>query len=639
MKKIILLVFILSLALATSDPPQVGLSLRDDLADISLRQTFSFSDYQKASIEAALSVWQQPGVYLNVRFIQKMWDQNWVAGISYLGTDVTAMEWFGGWQIPFRKGQFSLGAKFVQTRLIPFIWFHYDLGNFKPFIQLSDRIKLGLHYGFGPSNDEIRDFFRVITPVSGAESRQDSLVIKGYYLDRGRLFLDGQEVTLRPDGMFIETVTLPRYGKNKFRFVLRGKNISYYEQDFLVYRLFPFADLSPEIQKQWEDVVNLIGFPKGDKFLPEKAMTRAQFYLYLAQMVQLEKKAYAFPDLFIDVHDDVLRDNLNTFYGKGILKQAYKEFFPDQVIKREEAFTVLSRFLGEPPTDNAVLFFDVSSRNWVYEPAKKLVNWNLIPDDFVHPREPLTREAFFNIAAPFMRLLEPKVRHVEQMNVAAMHNVVMEDSGPTVPMLEKAQHEYTFADIELIQPVGDIRQIEDTFFVKGYGPPGLQLWVNESMVMINRRGRFAESMSLKPGMNKLRLRLNQETRDYVILRLKKFDDLDENETYTDVIEKVCTILNYRLQEPFFGAGDELTREAFVSLLVDLNYLAPKRLKTLKDKEKPMITKEAISVLNSEAGTNLQFNQTFEPVLTRRDLVRLLAEIPSVREAMNRFYKF
>jgi len=176
------------------------------------------------------------------------------------------------------------------------------------------------------------------------------------------------------------------------------------------------------------------------------------------------------------------------------------------------------------------------------------------------------------------------------------------------------------------------------YFVKGYGPPGMSFMVNSKNVVVNRHKRFALGVDLNPGINKIEIIASNESKKFLILYLKKFKDLSQNEYFTDLIEKIAT-MGYMDTDEYFNPAKYVLREELITAMVRLGYIKESRLKRMKKEDKiaEVSYQEAIALINKLVGLRVEFDASNEDVLTRKVFALLLYEIPKVREAVQKFY--
>ncbi|OGI11968.1 MAG: hypothetical protein A2Y40_06710 [Candidatus Margulisbacteria bacterium GWF2_35_9] len=622
-----------------------GISSSPQKNDVSYRATFLLPDQLQFYIEPAVNLNDTRDSFLKFELLKEFKTLSAFFRVQNIASSLHPIKMELGLEIPYQAFKLSLGVLYNQKQVFPYTQLSLTLGKFEPYISLSDQILLGLYYGLQSVEDstKISDYFRIISPYNHAETRSGEAYIKGYYLDSGEIKLNGNPLKLRADGMFIEKVSLPYYGENLFTFTIKGKTISSYEQKFAINRIYPFIDIPYEDQKKWLSIVEKIDFPNGNYFKPDAEVSRQEFYLNLAKLANMERNKYVFKNYFTDVDNEELKDYLYTYYGKGILKVAYKKFYPNSSIKREEAMTVLSRFLPDKEIFEDYEFKDIPQKSWVYSNVNKLRNFSIINETVINPKGTLARKDFFNYMAKlveFIKIPAPieNVTKVEQPEIVveAPNQSSIFDVFKTAIIGDKG--EYGFKDITFISPKGDESVPKTPYFVKGYAPPGMTFIVNSKNVVVNRHKRFAAEVNLDPGINKIEIRVNNETKSYLILYIKKFSDLSQNEYFTDLIEKIATLGYMDTDEQFYPAR-YVTREELLLAMVRLGYIKESRIKEMSDEDKTaeVSYQEAISIINKLAGLRIEFDASNEDVLTRKVFALLLYEIPKVHDEVKKFY--
>ena len=303
---------------------------------------------------------------------------------------------FSGVVLPIGLADFEAGMFYKSEKIYPYFSFCYNLGALLPHIKVTDQLTFGLNYGFelGLPNEE--EYFKMIYPINDLETNKKTIVIKGYFLDTGKIYLNGEEMPVRADGMFNKTVILSNNGSNYFSITMDGKSLGKKGYSFTVNRKYKFYDLDIELQNKWGNIINLSGYPKGDEFLPELYVTKGEFYLALGKIAGLAKKGYVFKEYFSDVFDPELKKYLYVFYGKGYMSNANVQFVPEKPILRQEALIVLSKFLPDTKdVQNNYNFVDVPSNALSYPYLNKLMNNSVLDSLIVNPNGYLTRADFY----------------------------------------------------------------------------------------------------------------------------------------------------------------------------------------------------------------------------------------------------
>lgn len=563
-------------------------------------------------------------------------------GIEDILSKYTNTSYLTGIIYPWGLSDISVGALLKQEKIIPYFVFSHHLGAFVPYIRLSDRVMLGLNYGFDFEKKIAKDeYFRMVYPIGNIETTKKIVTIKGFFLDKGKVYFDGEELPLSADGMFIKTVEIKDYGRNYFSIIMDGQYTRRAKHDFYVYRKYPFNDLEEELQKKWDKIFDVSGYPKEDNFLPDNPVNRGDFYLVLGRLMGFGKMGYSFKDYFADVSDQELKEYLYSFYGKGYIRTAQEQFMPDEPILRQDALTVLSRILPEEGDMIDFDFEDISSKDWVYLAVNKLANAKVLNDLSVFPRQVLTRKDFYHYLY-IMKDNFSSLQDTKQVKEDEFNQVVVETKKEVVDYSK-----YRFTDIEVLSPAKEERTESAPFYVKGFAPPGLKVKINNQEAEANHLGRFAGEVSIVPGLNKLTIAVNDDVRERYVLFLKKFLDLSESDIDAMSIEKVSTITGYRIDEESFYPEEFVSKEELILVLFNLGYFTEDRVnkllnQTKKDQadnsfNKYSTAEEAVKLFNLVTGSN--YNPYWgEEILTRRSLAVLLSEIPNVKHQIINYFE-
>lgn len=565
---------------------------------------------------------------------------SWIVGVEDLFAKYTNASFVFGTLLPFGMSDLSVGILYQSEKMKPYLSFNYNLGAIIPYLLLSDKIVLGLNYGFNlHSNFDQTEYFKMIYPVGSLETNQKTIVLKGYFLDTGKIYLNGEELPIRSDGMFIKSVDINNYGFNDFTLIMYGKSIGKKEHLIRINRKYKFFDLDAEKQKKWEKLFNVTAYPKGNEFLSTQAVTREDFYLAIGRIMEFDNKVYSFKEYFVDVFNQELKDYLYTFYGKGYLRTPQTQFVPEKPILRQEALTVMSRILPDD-IENLVLFdfVDVPSKDWFYSPVNKLANHKVMNNQEVNPKGVLTRGDFFEFLYS-MRNNFATIKDIDEKQ---------EIVAPFVINIAKSKVDfsaYNYDDLKVVSPVQGERVSTSSFYVKGFAEHGLKVKINSSVEETNRFGRFASEVTLSPGVNKISIGVNEDVREHYVLFLKKFIDLAETDSDSAFIEKVSTLTGYRIDKEAFVSDEFVTKEELILTLYSMGYFTENKVKQLLKQDNDSYETVSANYATAEDAEKLFLmltGSTFRPSwgeepLLRKNLVLLLSEIPRIKKLLVEFY--
>jgi len=654
-KRLIVLLLLLQPAFCLDIRYAVGIDASSRKSDILYKNNLQISTLNRVLLEGAVNISTLKDVYLNISYEDDPY--NFFLKFRNIGSNTYQTESITGLKFDLDKLYLYAGGKYSENSWFPYVSLLFKSGNFQPFINFSDNLELGVYYNFEQNPDEFKEYFQIVTPYNEAETNSDELIIKGYYLDTGRIFLNDKELSLRSDGLFQEKVKLDKIGTNEFRFVMRGQNIKYHEHNLLIKRRYPYLDVPDNVQKKWLDLLVRINYPKTNMLNPGHDITRKEFYLYLSRAVGLERVKSSDPASFSDVKDSELKEYLAYMQLNGILKNSYKNFYPDQYIKRQEAFSIMGRFLPEK-TDYVYSFDDVKENSWLYKEVNKLRNYSVINSSAILPERNLTRQEFFNYLNEVANILanntftkQPVITGKEpEIAVANPDLAVTEKPSPGYNNFsvssgmvniflnsknnKNVTNNYSLNSLNFLTPTKDIKVTATPFYIKGYGPKGMQFTINGKTVAVNNQKRFAESIDLNPGLNSVNITCNDEKRSFNVLYVRKFKDLSANEYFVDLLEKILTLGYLDIEDSFFPTRVITGKEIFTALN-RLGFVSQKQTENAGDEE--VTYKEAANIISKYTGTKVQAEPDKDEKLTRKMFVLMLYEIPKVKEQLRKYY--
>jgi hypothetical protein len=658
MKKIIIVIILHCFVFSFNPYGKVNLSNDffsvglGDMMHLSQKQSFMFDVVYGKSLKSSFG--------LNLGYKKQEDSFAWVLGIENLLAEYLPESYSMGLSFPWGTSDLELGLLSINKNFIPYFTFRHNMQPFSPYIRLADQILFGINYQFNFESELKKEYFKMIQPVGNIETRLNYIEIKGYLLDYGRIYINDKEIFTNEDGIFNEILEVPNLGRNDFYVFIEGKNIGNKKFEFIVNRKLPYSDLDIEIQRNWFKMLEIANLPNDNYFLPEAPITKGEFYLILGRIKGFEKNIFSFPDYFVNVQNNELKEYLYSFYGHGYIRTTEQYFNSTSNILRQEALTVLSRILPETNDANKdYVFNDVSTKNWVYPYINKLANYNVLNEENINPKGSLTRVDLFSYIYAmkdfFHTLKETKI----ETPIIPLTFFKEESSTEIVDFSR-----FTFNDLTLLSPIQSERVEDSRYYVKGFGPSGISLIINSNNIKANQYGRFAHGVNLFPGINKITIELNNEKKEFLVLYLKKFLDLDNNNQNT-LFEQISTITGYRKDEENFYPNEFITKKELVSVLYNLGYFTKSRHEELisqLDKEEEIlkieledsspeedenkeleIEKNYATAKEAVVFFKMLTESTFEPFwgdenLTRKNLVLLISEIPSIKEKIMNFFE-
>jgi hypothetical protein len=638
-----LLLGLLASILLASGPTRIGSAYDADLFDITYQTSYYMPANIKFLLDSRLDVTRFNDVYFDLEFQKSKWENIFFGQVKYLFSSRIPLKTILGMQLNFQRMNMHVGIQYASWSYHPYLLMSFQWKSIQPFISFGDKLQLGMYYGFGLEEpEEVREYFSLITPHENFHTNKDKVFVKGYYLDEGDLYLNGEKLDLREDGLFSEKVNLEHYGRNVLHFFMMGKNIKSFEHEVFVDRLYPYFDLPQEQQIEWLKMIDFLQFPEGSLFEPERPVLKKEFYMQLATLIDQKKKNLNLKRVFTDVEDETLKEVLYGFYNRGLVKVLKRYFRPDEPILRQEALTVVSRLLPEKEDLEQYEFQDISSNYWVYDAVNKLANYLIIDSRVIDPKRALSREELYTlfINLDLQNNYTDPVLDEGRPELVSEDSLFIDDQQSTLSTAD-LQHnfntqEFGFDDLHIFNTVKNIRVTYDQFLVRGKGPVNMVLRINNQLVQVSHLGRFADQQSLKPGMNTISINVGEEAKVFAVLYLKSFDDLSPHEYFTDLLEKIAT-LGLIDAGSTFRPADYVKRGELISALVTAGLLDPKHLNKIKNEDEDVSYEESLQLINRLAGLDVLFDSTFEETLTRKVFALLLYEIPGVKEKVKAFY--
>lgn len=394
MKKVVVLLLLVHLVYSFEYSAKARLN--NDVYSFGVERVFYVTEQDTFVCDVSFSNYNSFSLALGTVYEKNVGAFSFKVGAEDVLVEHKSSSLFSGFVLPIGLADFEAGMFYTSEKIFPYFSLCYNLGAFLPYIKAADQLTLGLNYGFELGLPSEEEYFKMIYPINDLDTNKRTIVVKGYFLDIGKIYLNGEEMPVRADGMFIKTVILNNNGSNYFLITMEGKSLGKKSYAFTVNRKYKFYDLDIELQNKWGNIINLSGYPKGDEFLPEQYVSKGDFYLALGKIIGLGKKGYIFKEYFTDVLDPELKKYLYAFYGKGYMTNANVQFLPEKPILRQEALIVLSKFLPDTKdAQNIYNFVDVPVNDWSYPYINKLMNNNILDSLIVNPNGYLTRADFY----------------------------------------------------------------------------------------------------------------------------------------------------------------------------------------------------------------------------------------------------
>ncbi|GEM_PF-5083461 len=366
------------------------------------------------------------GIGFNYKY-QDLLSSAYIFGVSDVLANYTKQSLYAGMVFRIDLSDLEVGIEAVGDKVAPYLQLSYSLGAFSPYVKQAQGIMVGLTYGFDLGVDSSEaELFSMVYPKGELETTRKNITVKGYYLDNGKVYFGGDEISLRSDGMFIKSLDIPKYGINDFIITLDGKYSGKKTHSIRIVRKYAFYDLDVVLQDKWGRLLSVADYPKTEEFLEDKVVTKADF--------------------FSNISDSELRKYLFSFHSKGLI-QSQEKFIPENIISRREALTVISKIVTSNKKMIEYDFVDLSKRDLFYVHANKLANLGVIDASMVNPEVGLTRG---NLLAYLYKLRE-SFDCIKEGNIIKQSEVV---ASPVITIEKKSVDfsSHSFDDIHSLSP-------------------------------------------------------------------------------------------------------------------------------------------------------------------------------------------
>ncbi len=660
MKNILLIVVLVSLIFAQEPPSRVGVNVSSKNRDIAYVLFLPLPQNQTLAIEGALDLQTLKDAYLNMSFLRKELWFNICGRINYLASSYQKVEILLGLQFGNKDLGLTLGVGRNDVSTFPYLLLSSTFGKLEPSISWEQDVKFSLFYLLESEEEMVQEYFTLITPYKISATCYDEILFKGYYLDKGNIFINGREAALRADGMFIEKVKLPVIGINEVHIVVHGKNIPYYEYVAKVTRDYPFLDIDVNLQKDWMPLLDKVGGFKQSVFNPTQNVTKKEYYLTLCKAISMDKKKNYTTTNFKDVKDPELKDYLSALNYKGFLNGDYNNFYPDNFIDRKEALVVMSKFISVSLDVQQNVFEDLPTNNWAYEDVNKLANSKVISESVVNLDEPLNRLDLYiylsklikcdlNILQAPATAEEKGVRNDGKKRTEAIKNELTKTNKPNVMMgmassiigdvlnLEKNRNKNSLADVVINFPTSDSRVNNNFIRVNGTAPAGVELKINDSKLVVGSNKKYSKIVNLTPGVNNILITSGEDKRKFSVIYIRSFKDMPANDYFSVIIEKIMTLGFINVGEYFYAAKNVTNKELFQALN-KIGYVKDEQLRKNADGDKVVSYKAAVALINKVAGVSIQADAGGDGLLTRKVFALLLYELPKVKEEYAKYFR-
>ena len=463
------------------------------------------------------------------------------------------------------------------------------------------------------------------------------MVIKGYFLDKGKVFLNNKELKLRSDGMFIEKVYLPKIGENEFKFVITGTNIDNYEYKYTIIRHYPYLDVSENVQEKWLTLLGKVDGFKSSYFKPAEFVSKKEFYLLLAKIFKFEPgKTFNLEKQFADVTENTpLKNTLISMKSSGILNGDYKNFFPDSYILRQEALVVLSKFLPLVSADNLTIDIKEIPR-WMEKDLNKLMYYGIINITNPKVNETLNRYDLYDMLSELItKVTTNVVNNNREKKIVTIKNIAERKSKlPNLMMtllLKDTSGAVSLDSVQILVPNKDIRVSTEAFTIYGQGVAGTSFLINGKAVVIGKDKKFSKNITLKPGKNILNFNFEKIEKNFTIEYVKEYQDIKGSDYFSDIIKKMMT-MGYINSDKYFNGGHSVTKKELYLALKRIGYINMDTFKAIKNPEEKLTYKKMTNIVKELTGETIVYDIKDTDIIRRRLFVLMLYELPLVKKA-------
>ncbi len=572
---------LLSLAMGSDLTIQSSLHLSPKAKEVSQRVEWAFFPDYVIGIDAAYDIGND--FYSHIQVERQGGIGDWFLGGYYLGSTTKSKEARAGFYFPFGNMRSMIGVLHVDDQFYPLIGLDYSQREWQAILQVGSQVELGLTYTWGAADKALSDVFHVLTPADGMKTNLSDILVRGYYLDKGTILLDGKPLSLRADGLFSEKVPLPKWGPRTIHLKIQGDVIRNYETSFMVIRTAPYWDVAESRQLKWVTILDKLGKEPRNLFNPTENVSRTEVFTAVGRLLD-----------------------------QDLIKGGKSPFKPSPTISRKNAYILLNRYL---PASKGLIFKETSDENMSRgEMMDLLSQWYPLlstPDVVVPPSPkfeiPLNEET--------AKVLGP---------IAIIRKIISVEKAP--PMREDP----ALKEITLLTPTKLSTVHTSTFTVRGTGAAGLSLRVGTHIIKIPQSGQFKVELSLNPGLNNIGVAVPSKDKQVInVIYQKQYQDLPPKDMFTPFYEKMGT-LGYFATDKHFNPFKVLTKKEFYQSLIKAGYGQAEDMETLGPLDQNMGYKQAVEIMQKIAGHTLSKDTSAAGDLTRRMFALLLFELPKVK---------
>ncbi len=579
--RLLVSLILLSVVFGSEVTFQSSIHLSPKAKEIAQRAEWMFAPDHFVGIDAAYDIGND--FYTHIQVERQGGIGDWFVGGYYLGSTTKSREGRLGFYFPFGNMRSMVGMQLVDNQFYPLVGLDYSQREWQARFQIGSQVELGLSYTWGAAEKALADVFHILTPADGMKTNLTDIQVRGYYLDKGTILLEGKPLSLRADGLFSEKVLLPTWGPKTIHFKIQGEVVRDYETSLTVIRTAPYWDVPESRQLKWASILDKLGKEPRNLFFPTENVSRTELFTAVGKLLD-----------------------------QDLIKGGKSPFKSGPTISRKNAYQLLNRYvpvqraltLKESPDDNL-------SRG---EMMDLLAQWyplvtSIEGGDTPNPKLeiPLNEQT--------AKVLGP---------IAVIRKILSVEKAP--PMREDP----AMTAITLLTPTKLSRVRSSTFTVKGKGPAGLSVRVGTHVTTIPKSGQFKVDLSLNPGLNTIGVAVPSKDKQIInVVYQKQYQDLPPKDMFTPFYEKMGT-LGYFVTDKRFEPSKVLTKKEFYQSLIKAGYGQTEDLETLGPLDQRMSYRQAVDVMQKIAGRPLSKDTAAAGDLTRRMFALLLYELPKVK---------
>lgn len=659
---------LLGLSLAADVTFQTTIGLSSKANEIAQRAEWKVISDHFMGMAAAYDMGSAADVYAHFWVERQGGIGDWFAQANYLGTSAKTKEGRLGLYFPLGNMRFILGMVVTNAQYYPLFGVDYTWREWQSKIEWGSKIELGLGYTWGAAEESLADMFHILSPADGTRTNLSEILIRGYYLDRGKITLNGKELTLRADGLFSEKVSLPKWGPTAINIQFQGDMISNYSKTITVVRTPPYWDVPESRQQNWVPIIEKLGKEPRNLLNPTENVSRSEFFTLVGRLMDLDKKQYDYPRQFVDIPDSTLRNILTGMIDHNILKGKYPQFKPNETMSRKDSLLLVSRFLPVTPGMTVLELPDVPVGHWMASDLSKFVWHRVVVPSAGWLNGNMTRGDMMDLLSAWYPLASVPTNEVSTVMRKAPKSTikfeVVEIDEPVPVTINKIDASVTAQMSEISVPFAILKKVlsvekappmrETTaastltlfsagktaivrapiFTVRGKGPPGELVYIGKQHVeKIPQSGQFAVDLSLYPGLNTIGASLKGGDKQVInVIYLQTYQDLPPKDLFTPFFEKIGT-MGYFPTSTRFEPSRIMTKRDFYKALINAGYGDNGDLETLGPLDQRMSYGQAVDVMQKMSGHSLSRDNSAAGDLTRRMFALLLYELPKVKAAM------